>query len=101
VNTYSVEQFAAKYIAGKGIADKDPVRWVKSRIKRGDIRAKKVARGKWILTDAHIEAWLAADPVPTTETPQPEPVSDDVVTPIVGGLSQRSQGRIRNRAVSA
>lgn len=92
IQSYSLEEVAAQHLPTEW---KEPVRWLKTRISRGEIKAKRISRGVYRMTDAQIEAWLAADPAPRA---QPDVVAEPTeeagaVTPIIGGLSPRCRRR--------
>lgn len=96
IRSYSLEDVAAQHLPAEW---KEPVRWLKTRIRRGEIKAKRISRGVYRMTDEQIEAWLSADSKAAAAVePAAEPAS--AVTPIVSGLSPRSQRRAV-RVVSA
>ena len=90
---YTVEQFAAEFIAPLGIT-KDPVRYVRRHASAGDIPSKCVSkkRGIYLFTDKHVDKWLnsdeKADSVVESDSPVAAPVS------LADGLSARSRRRL-------
>ncbi|XAF37048.1 excisionase [Mycobacterium phage MKC-IRE-02] len=83
IEAYPVEQVADKYLPHM----KDRVRWMKRRLKKGEIPGKQLSRSVWVMTDAHIEQWLSGGP-PVAHQEPVEPVS------LVDGLSARSRRRL-------
>lgn len=75
---------------------KEPVRWVKSRCKSGELRGKQISRGVWRISEAALAEFLEPDAVRSesdsteVETTMAEPV------PILAGLSDRSRSRVRS-----
>lgn len=87
IRSYSLEEVAAQHLP----AEWNGVRWLKTRIRRGEIKAKRISRGVYRMTGAQIEAWLEGDDNAAAE-PAAQPAS--VVSPIISGLSPRSRRRI-------
>ena len=83
IEAYPVEQVADKYLPHM----KDRVRWMKRRLKKGEIPGKQLSRSVWVMTDAHIEQWLSGGPSVAHQDPV-EPVS------LADGLSARSRRRL-------
>lgn len=88
ITSYSLEEVAAAHLPSDW---KDPVRWLKSRLKARAIPGKEISRGVWRMTDAHIEQWLA-----TTDEAEPAAPADSTVASIADGLSKRSSRRARS-----
>jgi hypothetical protein len=89
IRSYSLEEVAAQHLPAEW---KEPVRWLKTKIHKGEINAKRLSRGVYRMTDAQIDAWLSSGESASAAKPAADPVNA-AVTPIVGGLSQRSQRR--------
>ncbi|UCR74425.1 excise [Mycobacterium phage Ritam007] len=83
IEVYPIEQVADKYLPHM----KDRYRWMKRRLKKGEIPGKQLSRSVWVMTDAHIEQWLSGGS-PVAEVESVEPVS------LAAGLSARARRRL-------
>lgn len=98
IHAYTPEQVAAAFLMDLGLAD--PVRWLREHLAAGDVPSKCLnrKRGLYLMTDRHIEQWLAGEPR-TTAPLEPVPVTDteDAAVPgdLVSGLSDRARRRLR------
>lgn len=84
IPSYSPEEVAAAHLPAEW---KDRVRWLKRRLKSGEIPGKKIGRGVYRMTDAHINAWLSSQDDADEEVQEVASVS------IIDGLSARSRAR--------
>ncbi len=84
MRTYTLAEVAAQHVP----ADiKNPIRFLRERLNRGEISGKRITRGVWVMTDADIEKWInARDAVP-------EPAPREVAS-IADGLSARARRRV-------
>lgn len=86
MNTYTLAEVAAKHLPREW---KNPERWLRERLNRGEIPGKQITRGVWVMTDADIEKWInTRDVVAPVEAPQ----SSEAVS-IADGLSERARRR--------
>lgn len=88
MRTYTLEQVAAAHVPPE---IKNPIRWLRERLNRGEIPGKPLTRGVWVMTDADIEQWIntrrrVSEPVDVVEPQQ--------ITSITDGLSARARRRV-------
>lgn len=86
MKTYTLAEVAAAHVPPE---IKNPIRWLRERLNRGEIPGKRLTRGVWVMTDAHIDAWLSGPNVV-----ERVPDSVESVVSIADGLSQRARRRV-------
>ena len=67
----------------------DRERWVRTRCKTGEIKAKQISRGVWRINETALAEYLAPD-----ETVTVPAESESVTTSILDGLSARSRRKL-------
>jgi len=88
VKTYTLAEVAAAHVPPE---IKNPIRWLRERLNRGEIPGKPLTRGVWVMTDADIEQWINTrrGSSVAAEGVEPQPV-----TSITDGLSARARRRV-------
>ena len=86
LESYSPEEVAAAHLPAEW---KDRVRWLKRRLKSGEIPGKRIGRGVYRMTDAHIAEWLSRQDDSGVE----DDVQEIASVSIIDGLSARSRAR--------
>lgn len=89
MRTYTLAEVAEAHVPPE---IKNPIRWLRERLNRGEIPGKRLTRGVWVMTDAHVDAWLSDSTV--VERVSDSADSAEAVVSISGGLSQRSRRRV-------
>jgi hypothetical protein len=91
VKTHSLAEVAAEHELDQ--VSKDPVRWLKMRLNRGELRGIRFGR-YWRMRDSDIEYMLESYSNDCAVKISPRREMSDP-TSIVDGISQRSQRRVR------